>query len=111
MFELILLFLFVVFILLGILTYGFFRFKQKGGIVGKKIKKNPSNDDLIKEIIESDVPMRGLIARMYVEFSKHFLILNGKVNFHDKFVWTFIGILIVGFVGGIITILFQLFYK
>lgn len=74
-------------------------------------KKNPSNDDLIKEIIESNTPTRHLIARMYVEFSNHFLTLNGKISFHDKFIWTFIGVLIVSFVGGIIAILFQYFSK
>lgn len=29
--------------------------------------------------------------------------VNGKVRFHDKFVWTFISILITGFIGGSIT--------
>ena len=28
---------------------------------------------------------------------------NGKINFHDKFIWTFLSILITGFVGGLIT--------
>jgi len=70
-----------------------------------------NNDGLIKEIMESNHPTRYLIARMYVEFSEHFLILNGKVNFHDKFVWTFIGILITSFIGGTIALLIQFLNK
>lgn len=81
-------------------------------------KENPSkknnnldNDDLIKEIMASKSSTRYLIARMYVEFSKHFVKLNSKVNFHDKFVWIFIGILITSFIGGTIALLIQFFNK
>lgn len=76
-----------------------------------KKKNKPSKDDLIKEIMESNSPTRYLIARMYIEFREHLLELNSKVGFHNKFIWTFIGILITGFVGGIIIILFQYFSK
>ena len=31
--------------------------------------------------------------------------VNGKVKFHDKFIWTCIGILITGFVGGLISLI------
>ena len=75
----------------------------------KRKKGRMNKDDLIKEIMESNHPTRYLIARMYIEFKEHFLILNGKVNFHDKFVWLFIGILVTGFVGGIIALLVQYF--
>lgn len=82
-------------------------------MVKKSLRKGNimSNDDLIKEIIESETPTRHLIARMYVEFTTQFLKLNGRVSFHDKFIWTFIGVLVVSFVGGIIAILFQYFSK
>ncbi len=70
-----------------------------------------SKDDLIKEIMAKNRPTKYLIAKMYVEFREHFLTLNGKVSFHDKFIWTFIGILITSFVGGTIALLIQFFYK
>lgn len=81
-------------------------------------KENPSkknnnldNDDLIEELMKNSSSTKYLVARIYVEFSKHFVKLNSKVGFHDKFIWTFIGILIVSFVGGIIALLFQFFSK
>lgn len=70
-----------------------------------------TKDDLIKEIMAKSGSTKYLIAKMYVEFREHFLILNGKVSFHDKFVWSFIGILITGFVGGTIALLVQFFNK
>lgn len=69
-----------------------------------------NKDDLIREIMESG-PTKYLIAKMYFEFNKHFVKLNGKVSFHDKFIWTFIGVLIVSFVGGIIGVLTQYFSR
>lgn len=73
-------------------------------------EKRMNKDDLIKEIMKIG-PTKYLIAKMYFEFNEHFVKLNGKVDFHDKFVWTFIGVLIVSFAGGIIAILFQYFSK
>lgn len=70
-----------------------------------------SKDDLIKEIMAKHRPTKYLLAKMYVEFREHFITLNGKVSFHDKFIWTFIGILITSFIGGTIALLIQFFYK
>lgn len=70
-----------------------------------------SKDDLIREIVESKKPTRYLVARMYIEFREQFIKLNGKVSFHDKFIWTLIGILVISFVGGIIAVLFQYLSK
>jgi hypothetical protein len=32
-------------------------------------------------------PTKYFVVKMYVEFTQHFTKLNGKVGFHDKFVW------------------------
>ncbi|MBA7479136.1 hypothetical protein ES707_14567 [subsurface metagenome] len=61
-----------------------------------------SNDDLIKELMNNGKPTKYFVVRMYVEFTQHFTKLNGKVGFHDKFIWIFIGILITGLIGGAI---------
>jgi len=47
-------------------------------------------------------PAKWIRARIYHQL----ILLNGKVKFHDKFIWLFIGILITGFVGGIIALIF-----
>jgi len=49
-----------------------------------------------KELMKK--PTKELVIELYLEFIK----MNGKVGFHDKFIWTFIGILITGVIGGII---------
>ncbi|GAH34393.1 unnamed protein product [marine sediment metagenome] len=49
-------------------------------------------------------PAKWIRARIYQQL----ILLNGKVKFHDKFIWLFIGILISGFVGGIIALIFYL---
>ncbi len=61
-----------------------------------------SNDDLIKELMNNGKPTKYFVVKMYVEFTQHFTKLNGKVSFHDKFIWIFIGILITGLIGGAI---------
>ena len=50
-------------------------------------------DDLLKK------PSKELLVAMFVKIKQQ----NGKVNFHDKFIWIFLGILITGFIGGAIT--------
>lgn len=45
------------------------------------------------------VPSKELVIAIFIKTKQ----INGKVRFHDKFVWTFISILITGFIGGSIT--------
>ena len=46
-----------------------------------------------------NVPTKALTIAIFIKVKQQ----NGKLNFHDKFIWTFLGILITGFVGGLIT--------
>jgi len=50
----------------------------------------------VKELLKQ--PTKELIIGIYIQLVK----LNGTVNWHSKFIWTFIGILITGFIGGTI---------
>lgn len=50
----------------------------------------------VKELLKQ--PTKELIVEIYIQLVK----LNGTVNWHSKFIWTFIGILITGLVGGTI---------
>lgn len=61
-----------------------------------------NNDNLIKDLMSNGNSTKYLVAKMYVDFSNQFTRLNGKVKWHDKFIWTFIGILITAFIGGLI---------
>ena len=49
-----------------------------------------------KELLK--LPTKELVIKIYIQLIK----LNGTVDWHSKFIWTFIGILITGLVGGII---------
>ena len=40
-----------------------------------------------------------LLIAIYMKIKQ----VNGKVCFHDKVIWTFLGILITSFIGGLIT--------
>jgi len=68
----------------------------------RRKEDNMSGDKLIQNIMSNGNSTKFLVAKMYVEFNQHFTKLNGKVNFHDKFIWAFIGILITAFIGGLI---------
>ena len=50
----------------------------------------------VKELLKK--PTKELVIEIYIQLVK----LNGKVSFHDKFIWTFIGLLITGLIGGAI---------
>lgn len=49
-----------------------------------------------KELLK--MPTKELVVKVYIQLIK----LNGTVEWHSKFIWTFIGILITGFMGGAI---------
>jgi len=49
-----------------------------------------------KELLK--VPTKELVIKIYIQL----VALNGTVAFHNKFIWTFIGLLITGFIGGAI---------
>ena len=46
-----------------------------------------------------NVPTKALTIAIFMKVK----LQNGKIKFHDKFVWTFLSILITAFVGGSIT--------
>ncbi|MBA7519135.1 hypothetical protein ES705_11210 [subsurface metagenome] len=49
-----------------------------------------------KELLK--LPTKELVIKIYMQLIK----LNGKVSFHEKFIWTLIGLLITGLIGGAI---------
>lgn len=49
-----------------------------------------------KELLK--LPTKELVIKIYIQLVK----LNGKVRFHEKFIWLFIGLLITGLIGGVI---------
>ena len=73
--------------------------------LNRRAEDKVNNGDLIKNLMTNGNSTKYLVAKMYIEFREHFTRLNGKVSFHDKMWWTFIGILIAGFIGGIIAVI------
>lgn len=49
-----------------------------------------------KELLK--LPTKELVIKIYMQLIK----LNGKVSFHDRFIWILIGLLITGLIGGTI---------
>lgn len=49
-----------------------------------------------KELLK--LPTKELVIKIYMQLIK----LNGKVSFHDKFIWILIGLLVTGLIGGVI---------
>ncbi len=49
-----------------------------------------------KELLK--IPTKELVIKIYMQLIK----LNGKVSFHDKFIWILIGLLVTGLIGGAI---------
>jgi len=49
-----------------------------------------------KELLK--LPTKELVIKIYMQLIK----LNGKVSFHDKFIWILIGLLVTGLIGGTI---------
>lgn len=49
-----------------------------------------------KELLK--LPTKELVIKIYMQLIK----LNGKVSFHDKFIWILIGLLVTGLIGGAI---------
>jgi len=68
----------------------------------RRVEDNMKNDELFNQLMGNGWTEKELIVRMYVTFDRHFAKLNGKVSFHNKFVWAFIGILITAFIGGLV---------
>ncbi len=73
--------------------------------LNRRAEDKANNGDLIKSLMSNGNSTKYLVAKMYIEFKEHFTRVNGKLSFHDKFVWAFIGILIAGFIGGIIAVI------
>ena len=71
----------------------------------RRKEDNMSGDELIQGLMSNGHTTKYLVAKMYVDFTNHFTRINGKIRFHDKFVWAFIGILISGFTGGLIALI------
>jgi len=49
-----------------------------------------------KELLK--LPTKELVIKIYIQLVR----LNGTVTFHNKFIWTLIGLLITGLIGGAI---------
>ena len=62
-------------------------------------------EDMIKAKANNGQSTKELIAEMSLENKVDHAVISTTLSFHNKFIWTCIGILITTFTGGIIAII------
>jgi len=62
-------------------------------------------EDMIKAKANNGQSTKELIAEMSLENKVDHAVISTTLGFHNKFIWTCIGILITAFTGGIIAII------
>ena len=62
-------------------------------------------DEMVKKVANNGQSTKELIAEMSLENKVDHAVISTTLSFHNKFIWTCIGILITAFTGGIIAII------
>jgi len=79
------------------------RFSDEAGSMstGRRVA-DMVTDELVKKVANNGASTKELVARNYLENKLDHAVMQTTLSFHNKFIWTCIGILVTAFVGGIV---------
>ena len=73
-------------------------------------KEDMVTDELVKKVAGNGESTKELVARNYLENKVSHARIDTILGFHSKFIWTCIGILITGFIGGGIALICRVIF-
>ena len=87
-----------------------YRFTEEEGAVGEAVVKrnrratDTITPDLIKQKANNGQSVKELVAEVSLKNDIDHAVIKTTLSFHNKFIWTCIGILITGVIGGFIAL-------
>ena len=90
-------------------------FAEESLLRGSPGMQDAVSEELIDKVANNGDTEKRLLAKIYLENNAAHVEINNKLaicatktGFHDKFIWTCIGVLITGFIGGMIVLIIEL---